>query len=81
MFEVEFQDMGGDKIKISGHVVEDWCVDGGLACLEMTNATDQKEPCAILNREHLVALRAAIDMILTADDARQSPPGRSPSTT
>lgn len=80
-FSVKIQEMGGDRIKISDDVIDDWRKEGALACIETTNADQSEEPCFILNRDHLVALRSAIDMILTADDARQSPPGTSPSTT
>jgi hypothetical protein len=74
-FEVKLQDMGGDEVKISTDLIPDWRKDGAIAYVEINEAGDKNDdgPIAILNRDQLVALRAAIDMILNADEFRQSP--------
>jgi hypothetical protein len=77
-FEVKFQDMAGDSIIVHNSPNDRYSANGAIAVIMIAAGWDN---AVVLDRSQLVAFRAAIDMILNADEFRQFPPGKSPSTT
>jgi len=70
-FEVNVRDLTGDNLCISTAFAEK-AGPPGLACMEIQG---ESEAYVILNREQLVTIRSAVDMILTSDEAVRAKTG------